>query len=97
MSVRHRRSGKTVTDVRSAARSYTDLAINTLVGICKTGKQESAKAAAAQALLDRGWGKPNQHVSGEITHKHEQDLDAIIAQAGAITTADTIGETDGTA
>ena len=59
------RKGKSITDVRSAARSYTELALHTLVGICKTGKQESAKAAAAQALLDRGWGKPKQPVGGE--------------------------------
>lgn len=52
-------------DIRSLARNHTEAAINTLAGISSNGKQESARVAAAQALLDRGWGKPTQPISGD--------------------------------
>ena len=54
---------KTPTDIRSLARQHTALAVKTLVGIAaqRTAPQ-SARVAVAQALLDRGWGKPKQEV-----------------------------------
>ena len=39
------------------ARSYTVEAINTLVELMRDGKDERIRGTAAQALLDRGWGK----------------------------------------
>jgi hypothetical protein len=48
----------------SLARCFTEQAIKTLSGISKDGTNESARVAAATALLDRGWGKPEQY------HKH---------------------------
>lgn len=54
-------------DVRSAARRHTKLAIRRLKEICAKSKSDSAAAMAATALLDRGWGKPEQQV--EITAK----------------------------
>ena len=55
---------KTPTDIRSLARSHTQLANRTLVGIAaqRTAPQ-SARVAAATALLDRGWGKPKKIVN----------------------------------
>jgi hypothetical protein len=40
-----------------------------LAEVCTRGKSESARVAAAQALLDRGWGKPQQdvNVGGGVT------------------------------
>lgn len=52
-------------EVRSLARSHTTMAINTLAGIAREGKNESARVAAAQVLLDRGWGRPAQPQTGE--------------------------------
>ena len=54
-------------DLRSLARGYTRTAIKTLGGISETGESEAARVAAAIALLDRGWGKPQQ----DNTHLHE--------------------------
>jgi hypothetical protein len=49
------------TEIRSLARSHSATAIKTLVGIMKEPKAApAARVAAAQALLDRGWGKPMQ-------------------------------------
>ena len=54
---------KTPTDIRSLARSHTQLAIRTLVGIAaQRSASDSSRVAAATALLDRGWGKPKQEL-----------------------------------
>ncbi len=47
-------------DLKSLARAYTDRAIASLGGIAENGESEAAKVAASIALLDRGWGRPNQ-------------------------------------
>jgi hypothetical protein len=47
-------------DVRSLARGYTAVAIQSLSGVAQNGESEAARVAASIALLDRGWGKPNQ-------------------------------------
>ena len=44
--------------LRELARQHTDEAISTLVEICRNGENEGARIAAANAILDRGWGKP---------------------------------------
>jgi len=57
------------TEIRTLARSYTKAAINTLVGIMRQPKAPpAARVMAANALLDRGWGKAAQFVDvqGEI-------------------------------
>src|SRR5436190_23662894 len=56
---------KIIEDIRDLAREHTETAINALVHIAESGKQESARVAAASALLDRGWGKPTQPLSGD--------------------------------
>jgi hypothetical protein len=38
----------------------------TLAKICAQGKSESARVAAASALLDRGYGKPAQSVDAKV-------------------------------
>ena len=40
-----------------SARSYTTEAVDTLVALMRAGKGERVRGTAAQALLDRGWGK----------------------------------------
>jgi hypothetical protein len=44
------------------------LGIQTLAGIARNSTADAARVSAAQALLDRGWGKPQQdgNVPGEI-------------------------------
>ena len=44
--------------VAELARSYTREAIETLVELMRSGNDERVRGTAAQALLDRGWGKP---------------------------------------
>src|SRR4249920_3614283 len=48
-------------DLKSLARTHTDMAVRTLAGIAaQTKAAPAARVAAAQALLDRGWGKAEQ-------------------------------------
>ena len=49
---------KTVTEIRSLARSYTRTALRVLVGVMRSkDATATAKVSAANAILDRGWGK----------------------------------------
>ena len=48
--------------VAELARSYTLEAIDTLVELMREGKDERVRWTAAQALLDRGWGKAKLEV-----------------------------------
>ena len=40
------------------ARDYTHEALLTLVDVAKNGRSDAARVSAANALLDRGYGKP---------------------------------------
>ena len=68
------------TEIRTLARSYTKAAINTLVGIMRQPKAPpAARVMAANALLDRGWGKAAQLVAvdGEIRQLVEVKLSVV--------------------
>jgi hypothetical protein len=73
---------KTPTQIRSLARSHTESAVNTLVGIMNQAEAPpAARVAAANAILDRGWGKPAQPIDGdgeggpvEMIHKIERTI-----------------------
>jgi hypothetical protein len=56
---------KTKTDIRSLARSYGKMAIQSLAGIAQNGQSENARVAAAHVLLDRGYGKATQVIAGD--------------------------------
>jgi len=57
---------KVVAEVRELARAHTGEAVQTLVSIMTNPKcAPAARVSAANALLDRGYGKPPQHISGE--------------------------------
>jgi hypothetical protein len=51
-------------DVRSLARSYTELSITVLGGIAQNSESDAARVSACTVLLDRGWGKAAQPVTG---------------------------------
>ena len=52
---------KTITEIRSLARSHTRTAINVLVGVMRAkDATAAARVSAANAILDRGWGKATQ-------------------------------------
>ena len=51
---------KEMAEVLKLARDNGETAIKALVKVATDGKSESARVAAAVALLDRGFGKPPQ-------------------------------------
>lgn len=57
---------KTTSEVMQYARQYTEDAITALVNVLKSDESPpQAKVSAANALLDRAYGKPSQHVKNE--------------------------------
>ena len=57
---------KTPADLRSLARSCTEMGVRVLAGIANAEEQPaSARVAAVTALFDRGWGKAPQSHTGE--------------------------------
>jgi hypothetical protein len=53
---------KVIREVIDLAREHTTLAIETLAKICKSADKDSARVAAANALLDRAWGRAPQTI-----------------------------------
>jgi hypothetical protein len=70
---------KTLTEIRSLARSHSRTAVNVLVGVmrCKDATP-AARVSAANAILDRGWGKATQPLESgsdgplELIHRIER-------------------------
>jgi len=48
--------------VRELARKYTEIAIQALAEIVQSADKDSARVAAAEALLNRAWGRPEQAI-----------------------------------
>jgi hypothetical protein len=65
---------KTPTEIKSLARAHTDAAIKCLVGIMKSSTSDPAKVAAANSLMDRGWGKAEQKLEAEHIVRYVADV-----------------------
>ena len=70
---------KSITEIRSLARSHTRTALNVLVGVMRNTKAAApARIAAANAIHDRGWGKATQALENgdkgalELIHRIER-------------------------
>ena len=61
---------KILADVRELARAHTAKALNTLVEIVENKKSPpAARVAAANSLLDRGYGKPEAKIDASISRQ----------------------------
>jgi len=93
---------KVVGEVQELARQHTSGAVETLVSIMGNPKAApAARVSAANALLDRGYGKPPQHITGEggpvyVARLPEpcKTVDEWVASLGDQTAAPTNGVTD---
>jgi hypothetical protein len=70
---------KSITEIHSLARSHTRTALNVLVGIMRSkDATAAARVSAANAILDRGWGKAPQAIQNgddgalELIHRIER-------------------------
>ena len=73
---------KAPADLRSLARSYTEMGVRVLAGIANSEEHPaSARVAAVTALFDRGWGRPDQQHTGadggDITVVIRQIIDVV--------------------
>ena len=57
------------------AKTYTDEALQTLVDVARNGRTDAARVSAANAILDRGYGKPAVKEEKEI-----MDLPPVVIQ-----------------
>ena len=73
--------------VAELARSYTSEAVETLVYLMRHGRDERARGTAAQALLDRGWGKPKVEVVADGAGSYIEALRLINEQIATDQTA----------
>jgi hypothetical protein len=66
---------KIFTEVKQAAREHTEAAIEALVGVVNNEEAPAAaRVAAANAILDRGWGKPGQYIETSVRNKPLDEL-----------------------
>jgi hypothetical protein len=70
---------KSLTEIRSLARSHTEAAINALLSVMNQPESPpAARVSAANSILDRGWGKPAQPIENgddgplELLHRIER-------------------------
>lgn len=73
------KDAKNSTEIRSLARAHTKTAVNVLVGIMRSkDATAAARVSAANAILDRGWGKTAQPIESsddgalELIHRIER-------------------------
>ncbi|MFL2491989.1 MAG: hypothetical protein ACJ0RF_06245 [Luminiphilus sp.] len=57
------------------AKTYTEKALQTLVDVARNGRTDAARVSAANALLDRAYGKPTVQEEKEIV-----DLPPVVIQ-----------------
>ncbi|MFZ1009341.1 MAG: hypothetical protein WAN65_21040 [Candidatus Sulfotelmatobacter sp.] len=74
-------------DVRALAQEYTVDAVKTLAQVMLNSKaQPAARVIAANALLDRGYGKPTQHIEANVSIFDKLSLDEQRALSAALST-----------
>lgn len=44
------------------ARSHTETALNVLIQVARESESDAARVSAVNAILDRGYGRPSQHM-----------------------------------
>jgi hypothetical protein len=72
-------SSKSLTEIRALARSHTRTAVSVLIRVMRSkDATPAARVSAANALLDRGWGKATQPLESsedgalELIHRIER-------------------------
>ena len=71
-------------NIAELARSYSTEAIETLVDLMRSARDDRVRGTAAQALLDRGFGKPNveiQNTNADFNEAIEQVRSRLLGHA----------------
>lgn len=56
---------KATAEIKTLARQYSQEALKALVNVIRSTDSDSARVAAIRELLDRGYGKATQPISGD--------------------------------
>jgi hypothetical protein len=73
---------KTPVEIASLARMHTKKAVKTLAAIMNEPHAPyAARVAAAEALLDRGWGRPTQSHQAQIRHHYVIEIPGLMDNA----------------
>lgn len=72
---------KATRTLKELAREYTPEALRTLAQIMTKGESEAARVSAANAILDRGYGKPSTVLAGDEDGGAIQTVHRIILEA----------------
>jgi hypothetical protein len=73
---------KVIGDVQELARQHTTEAVETLTSIMLDGDAApAARVAAANAILDRGYGRAPQHISAEVSQRYVAELPEVCEDA----------------
>ena len=64
------------------AREYTNDALDTLVDVMQSSQSDSARIAAANAILDRGYGRPTKTTSLEVNAPFVPTRIELVAYSG---------------
>lgn len=67
--------GRSLSDI---AKQHTEAAIATLVAVMEEGESDAARVSAANAILDRAWGRPKQELDVDMNVRGE--LAELLAQ-----------------
>lgn len=74
---------KATAEIREIAREYTAVAIKALADVVQNSESDAARVSAANAILDRAYGRPSQSVAisgadgGPVRHAHELTDEAL--------------------
>ena len=63
--------------ISELAKTHCELALQVLVDVALKGKTDSARVSAANALLDRAFGRPSVHPHIEISNFTPQVIELI--------------------
>ena len=71
---------KTLTEIKSIARSHTRTAIRVLVGIMRSkDATPAARVSAANAILDRGWARPHSRWRAAMTVRSNSFIESSVS------------------
>src|ERR1043165_1231565 len=80
-------------DIRNLARQHTKEAFEVLLDVMRNKEDDRVRMQAALALIERGWGKPEQRIthdgSIDLTGARER-LDALVARLAIATAEDEV-------
>lgn len=81
-------------ELQSMAKDHAERALQVLAEVMESAESDAARVAAANAILDRGYGKPVTMTANVTDHLDALDDDSLAAALAAVRAAIGAGEAD---